>query len=581
MSIQSNFPNLKPTLLLDFANTKQLDNRVTFTRSTPAVYYDGKTTTMAEQNMLTYSQNSKTNWSEGSSTATINATTAPDGTTTAISLVPNTTSSSEHFFFQPYTGTVNQYTHSVYAKPNGYNWIWLRPQIGGSIIGWANFNVSTGTIGSVSSGITATITSVGNGWYRCTATATQGINTNYFCIGVANADGVPVFSGDGTSGAYIWGAQLEQRSSATAYTATTTQPITNYIPVLLTAGGNQPRFDCNPTTGESLGLLIEEQRTNQILYSDAFATSPWGVAAVSIQANTIVSPNGTLTGDKIVEDTTNNDHASYQVATVSAGANTFSVYAKAAGRTKFQLREGSAGATADFDLSNPSANMVLVGNGWYRCSLVATPASTTFIAQIYLQNASGTKVYTGDGFSGIFIWGAQLEVGAFATSYIATTSASATRTADYAVMTGTNFSSWYNQGQGTIYAEGQINYNPIGGGGNSFYSIDDTSASTNVIQPYFSNGSGILFSFVNVNGVEQSNTGVTAISASTFFKHAQIYQTNNFASVVNNSTVSTDTSGITPVVTQLQFSNGKSKYFRKFAYYPLVVTTTQLQALTS
>jgi hypothetical protein len=90
-----------------------------------------------------------------------------------------------------------------------------------------------------------------------------------------------------------------------------------------------------------------------------------------------------------------------------------------------------------------------------------------------------------------------------------------------------------------------------------------------------------LFSFVSVNGLEQANTGATPISASTFFKHAQIYQTNNFASVVNNLTVATDSTGVTPVVTQLQFANGKSKYFRKFAYYPLVVTSSQLQALTS
>ena len=84
MSIQANFPNLKPTLLLDFANTKQLDNRVTFTRSTPAVYYDGKTTAMAEQNLILQSQTiGNAGWLLVNTALVSDAGVAPDGTTTA------------------------------------------------------------------------------------------------------------------------------------------------------------------------------------------------------------------------------------------------------------------------------------------------------------------------------------------------------------------------------------------------------------------------------------------------------------------------------------------------------------------
>jgi hypothetical protein len=589
MSIQSNFPAIAPSLLLDFANTKTLDNRITFTRSTPACHYDGKTTAMAEQNLTLQSQTFDVSpWSNASLSVTANSTTAPDGTATADKLVENNVNTT-HAIYQSIGTTSGLCTWSVYAKADTRNWLNLTAYVAGARNTW--FDLTNGVVGTVASGCTASITAVGNGWYRCSVTTTGGSST-YFECWLANGDNVTSYAGDGTSGLFVWGAQLEQRSTATAYTVTTTQPITNYIPVLLSAGGNQARFDCNPTTGESLGLLIEEQRTN--IFSDSSAFQNWTILGGTVTQNAIVAPDGTLSGEKYSPSASTQFQLVYKLASVS-GVHTFSTYAKAGeynqlmlwtdnpvafGITAFNLTNGTVFQSG---ASHTNITITPVGNGWYRCSITVTTttASTpTFYIGIAPSGNTGGQ-FVGNGFSGGYIWGAQLEAGSFATSYIATTSASATRTADIAVMTGTNFSSWYNQAQGTIYAEGQINYNPIGGGSNAFYSIDDTSASTNVIQPYFSSSSGILFSFVSVNGLEQANTGATPISASTFFKHAQIYQTNNFASVVNNLTVATDSTGVTPVVTQLQFANGKSKYFRKFAYYPLVVTSSQLQALTS
>lgn len=595
MSIQSNFPNTKPSLLLDFSNTRQLDNRVTFTRSTPAVYYDGKTTAMAEQNLVLYSQNYAVgSWTLQEIVLSANSITAPDGTTTASTVSNNTGVNAYHRIYQaiPAFTQKTTYSFSLYLKYKDHQYVSFgltdnndyRSQV---VVDLSNGTITQNYVSTAGDTLTSAITSVGNGWYRVTGTFTPNtaIAVNLYFLGTLQQGSTFTpngYVGTGT-GFYLWGIQAEQRNASTAYTATTTQPITNYIPVLLTAGGNQPRFDCNPTTGESLGLLIEEQRTNFQIYSlTGYAWASYlGATWIS---SSVVAPNGQIQGADVTLPSGSQMYsyvASFGSSGIAVTASAYMKYRSGANIVGIGVYDNTQGNRyVYFDLSNgtisssdagASGTITSVGNGWYRCTNTKT-----------VQNATGGMTfYASNGACNIYTWGAQLEAGAFATSYIETTSASATRTADSAVMTGTNFSSWYNQGQGTIYAEGQINYNPIGGGGNSFYSIDDTSASKNVIQPYFSNGSGILFSFVNVNGVEQSNTGVTAISASTFFKHAQIYQTNNFASVVNNSTVSTDTSGITPVVTQLQFSNGKSKYFRKFAYYPLVVTTTQLQALTS
>lgn len=588
MSIQSNFPNLKPSLLLDFANTKQLDNRVTFTRSTSAVYYDGKTTAMAEQNLLVQSQNSTTNWTVTNNTATLSATTAPDGTSTALSLVPTTTSTDEHLFYQSFTGTDQAYTFSVYAKTNGYNWVYLRPQIVSSLL-WASFDLSTGTIGTVSSGITATITSVGNGWYRCTATRTLSANTCYFVVGVANADNHPTFAGNGTSGIYVWGAQVEQRSAATAYTATTTQPITNYIPVLLTAGGNQPRFDCNPTTGESLGLLIEEQRTNIALSSSDYAnTGVWVTYNASVTSNNNVAPDGSLTADTVIPNTTNVAHDVYQgITTANATTYTYSVYVKANGYTLFNVRTyGSSAINVVYNLSNQTIDsssgtnsgttITSIGNGWYRLTLTFVSSSTTTYistqptASGYTVN-TGNTIFAGNGFSGAFVWGAQLETGAFPTSYIATSGASATRTADSASMTGANFSSWFNKGEGTII------YNTSSGqyiqDARLFWQLDN--GVSNYLQIMYANYSfsGTYYPPLIIP------TGGTSTGPNL---NAFAFNTTSSAASTNGGSVSVG-SGLTyDFSSAARFTFGATNIpISKMAFYPKKLTNTNLQALTS
>ena len=111
----------------------------------------------------------------------------------------------------------------------------------------------------------------------------------------------------------------------------------------------------------------------------------------------------------------------------------------------FNLSTGTASGTG--------ASIVSVGNGWYLCIGTVTVNTTGSTGINFSINNGSTNSYTGDGYSGIYLWGAQLEAGAFPTSYIPTTSASVTRNADVASMTGTNFSSWYRQDAGCFYAE--------------------------------------------------------------------------------------------------------------------------------
>jgi hypothetical protein len=222
---------------------------------------------------------------------------------------------------------------------------------------------------------------------------------------------------------------------------------------------NIPRFDHDPLSRRSLGLLSEVERTNLLQRSEEFDNAYWVKTRASVTANTASAPAGNVTAGKFVEDTTAS--ATHRIdsgpISASSGATTFSLYAKAAERNRltisfdgnpggtpssagcvFDLSTGAVGSpSATGNISNATASLANAGGGWYRVILTAS-ASAAFTAtcRINLMNATGVS-YTGDGTSGIFIWGAQLEAASAPSTYIPTTTTAVTRTADSAVIDGT------------------------------------------------------------------------------------------------------------------------------------------------
>jgi hypothetical protein len=596
MSIQSNFPAIKPTLLLDFANTEELDGRITFTRASTATYY-GTQTAKAEENLLLRSQDfNEAYWTKTNATVTANSTAAPDGTTTAETLAVTSAGTGSRISVAP-GGLSGTNTISIFAKADTKTVIQVCDNT--SATAFVNFDLSGGAVGSTGGGATGVITALANGWYRCSTTFTW---ANEISFHVVDSSTSVRREAPATTGAlFIWGAQAENRSTVTAYTPTTTQPITNYIPVLQTAASGVARFDHNPTTFESLGLLIEEQRTNLLTYSEQFDNAAWTKTRSSITANTIVAPDGTLTGDKLVEDTTaTSSHVLIRssISFTSGTVYTISAYVKAAERTSLRLLFGvgfSASPAAFFNIStgvisaNPSGNsssasIAPVGNGWYRVSVTATADSTTSVGEFTATLVTGTNTvsYTGDGYSGIFIWGAQLESGSFSTSYIQTVASQVTRAADAASMTGANFSSWYRADEGTLYAESST-YSPTATR-SSFYIGDGTGNNRHML---FAGAAGGLFAITVASGTAQSNpTSGTVASANSFYKISYAYAVNNFGVSGNGAAVGTDTSGILPVeVNQALIGNYTSTtvlngHIKKLAFYPGRLSNTQLQALT-
>jgi hypothetical protein len=200
---------------------------------------------------------------------------------------------------------------------------------------------------------------------------------------------------------------------------------------------------------------------NLFLYSEQFDNADWLKGSSSVTANTTATtaPDGTYTADKLIEDATNNQHLIYKssIGTVSIGSvYTISCWAKSAERTQVSLTAYGEGYTA-FDLSsgtilqtggNSNVTITPYPNGWYRCSATITKTNTNASFFILIWNT--TNSYTGNGTSGIYIWGAQLERGRVASPYVATVASTVTRPTT-ATSTISNYSHTLNQPQYISY----------------------------------------------------------------------------------------------------------------------------------
>ena len=391
--------------------------------------------------------------------------------------------------------------------------------------------------------------------------------------------------------------------------------------VLQTAANDVPRFDHDPATGaSSLGLLIEEARTNLHLRSEDFSTG-WTTtathSALTVDAG-VDGLDGVADVGKFVCATTDGNtrrlYASADITTVSGTEYTFSVYLKPINSwpmVLIQLSQGTAVitqyASAKFDLSNGTvanvatgtASIQAVGNGWYRCSATSSGNLITGMRPkiILIDDVSdgAATAVTGIIDAGVYVWGAQLEAGAFPTSYIPTTSAAATRSADSAVVTP--ISSFYNQSEGTLFAESSSTALVAGDNQGIWGLGDDTLifASGNMLYATYlasvSHRIAITGAVSGASTVSSLNNSGVPQSANTPARSIFGYKTDDFAISTNGSSVATDTSGALPVVTgfsigglQKAWSSGGNQlngHIRKIAYWPKRLTNTLLEQLTT
>jgi hypothetical protein len=601
------FPDIRPSLLLDFANSKTLDPRITFTRGSTATYYDGKTTAKAEENLLTYSQEfDNSGWTKQAASITANQLAAPDGTTTA-DLFTADGSSAQHVLSEgSLTFTADNYVFSIFAKKgtNDFFQIRFNSNAGG---GRANFDLNNGTTGGVN-GVTATITDVGNGWYRCTAmeaaSATTSGGIQMSLIGALTDGSIPTNTLSTT--VYFWGAQLEQRSSATAYTPTTSAPIVKYQPTLQTAASGAARFDHSPTTGESKGLLIEEARTNLATHSK-MNESLDNISRGTVFANSIIAPDGTQTANIYREDTANGAHHIQEIIPNETAntVHTASVYLKNYGVSDVSLNmrisdSGDVYKKVFFDLDNIvvsfsgdagyTGTITDVGNGWRRCTITGDVGDGTNDLRVHVFSCQGTGTvssYTGNGWDGLGFWGLQVEVGSFATSYIATAGSTATRAADAAQVQNFDF----NDGEGTVYCEGSIKFSTSAQSYARLWEITQDADANSRFNIFMNeSGSDLNMGFVTQGTVYGGPTLDGSYTSGANVKTVVGYKLGENADVAEGGTLSQGSTHWTTTGTSRNrlylgsasaTSAWSNSYVRKFAYYSKLLSDATLKAMTT
>jgi hypothetical protein len=522
-------------------------------------------------------------------TVTANAAVAPDGTTTADLVYPTTTGTSRRILRDIVVATTGgvTYTQSLYVKSAGFRWLRTTGVNAASAADNIWFDIIDGVVGTVGGGVTAySISAVGDGWFRITASGIADDFADYFWIAGVDSNNSDTSTTNGTNGLYIWGAQLNLGSSALTYIPTTTAAVYSL-----------PR-DYNPTTGAALGVLVEEARTNLLTYSEQFDNAAWTLAFATVTANAITAPDGTTTADKLVEDATAASvHRASQNPTVTAVPNAFTIYAKAAERSWVQLRDASATVGVWFDLTNGvvgtanagiTGSIQSVGNGWYRCTAIRTPSAGAITFAVSIANADASNAYNGVAGNGIYIWGAQLEAGAFATSYIPTVASQVTRAADQISILTSAFP--YSATAGTMVVEAMFEGRRTTGGFEVWAALDNgTSSNTSLMVG--SNGltdnaarSLALVSSSLVADLRPAG----ALALNILYKQAFAFAANDFAACRGGGTVVTDTSGAMPSgITTLRFrresadDSNFSGWIKRFAYYASRKTDAELQVLST
>ena len=538
-----------------------------------------------------------------------NATIAPNGLQTADLITENTTATASHFIYQDvvFSGTG---TLSVYAKSaTGNRFLYLRFLVTANNWATSIFDLATGSVTQQSNGSSwsgaydATITTAGNGWYRCSLKVTASSVAN-ITFGLSNSGtpslgalyGDALYTGDGTSGIYLWGAQLSDSASLDTYS-----PV--YGAAVTSAAYYAPRLDFDPVTLAAKGLLVEEQRTNLLQRSAEFDNAYWGknklnTTGIPAWVNVGVAPDGTLSAEKLIPNTTSAADHNITSTNVSSGNYTMSIYAKADGYSRLMLYDNGTSTGYGFDLSAgtmfavsgissaSSPLIVPVGNGWYRCSIYAVGALRF---DIYVLNSTSFSNFAGNGTDGVLVWGAQVEAGSFPTSYIPTGAASATRSADVASVATSQFP--YSATEGSIVVNWGVGQTSTTNA--RLIWMDDTDTGT--YENFITLRQGGNVSTAGAEGAVISGSSTQAaiiattpsLTVGSYYKAAFAYSANDFAFCFNGGSVGTDTSGTVPSGIDLMrigshrdgtYLNG---HIRQITYIPRRLTNAELQARTA
>jgi hypothetical protein len=582
----SRFPPV-PTLSLPFALTGALDPRVTFSRPSLATMYDSTgRLTFAPNNLSLNSQNfSGANWPASNISRTIGQSDPFGGTNATLGTF---TSNGGDGLSQNILGLPSDRSHivSIYARFGTWRWFEFTTVSGLATRSWVD--LQNGVAGT-SNHSNFTVAPAGNGFVRISAKV-QGAGEFYFTPRDGNGIGGAATTNNGAT-FFVYGFQAEAVTYETVprtYNATTT------------AAYYGPRFDYNPNTLDARGLLIEEARTNICNYSNDIANAAWTKLNGTVTNGQATGPDGTLSmalfastgGETRILPTKSalTGSLSYTYSIVASYINANARYLWF--RNFFDARDTCFDlqlATAVTVPAGATTSIQILGGGLFRYSVSSTlPATPASVDQfLWTQSNSATNPSSGTVGGQCYVGYAQIEQGSFATSYIPTVAAAVARSADIATMTGTNFSNWYNQGQGTfVYEAAQSATGATTALAGSTY-VDGTNASATL--HYFNNtaSNAQLTSYSPSSAIQvDMSTGIPNLVQGVYRKAAFAYAIDNFAVVATGTSVAQDNSALlaAPVVFSigsqrgaLGFMNG---WISSLVYYNTRLPNAALQSLT-
>jgi hypothetical protein len=369
-------------------------------------------------------------------------------------------------------------------------------------------------------------------------------------------------------------------SDIITFTRASTATFFNSSGVLTSAAINDPRFDYDPLTLAARGLLIEEMRANLLPYSEQFDNiSGWVVqsTAPTITPNTVESPAGTFTADTITFAATDSRIRNAVGLSFTAGVSyTFSIYVKAVGTSLNKIR------FAFFDGAQQNSPDLIVSNAvWTRLTTTFIAANTTASGSLQIRNATDNLA------NSLYIWGAQLEAGAFPTSYIPTTTTALTRNADVASVN--TLAPWYNATEGTLYGEITDAAIAVGGVSRRIANINDGTEADRITIGW-AGATSVAAAFVTDNSVAQA--GFTSPAGAYPFptKVALAYKAADFQAAVNGSAFATVSSGTVPTVNRMTIGDvvtgttgaqNINGHVRRITYYPRRLSQAELAAITA
>jgi len=551
----------KLSLDLQFAADKTLTARKgptpTFTRASGATFVNNLgEIKYARENLILQSQNfSSASWQKLNGATVGSAVSDPFGGTSAYTIDFSSTSLSRVEQTSPSGIQVgNVVTISVYLRAD------------------SNTTISTRFATEPLSIFNVTTT-----WQRFTYTAT--VSTGVF----------PQITNNSASNKtiYAYGFQVERHEFARAYIPTTTAAV------------YQPRFDHDPVTFASKGLLIEESRTNLLFRSDDFGASEWNAGSarnLTVASDNTTSPSGATDADRLTVGATTTVYQVIQNLPASGNltsgtAYTVSGFFKANQVTRISIWAGNTVTIpfdAMFDLTGSgsvvanafgTASIQAYSNGWYRCVITGTAGATSGTT-LRISPVSGTsRTYAGNSTDSFYAWGVQLEAGSFPTSYIPTTTASVVRSGDVCSITGSAFTGFYNQREGTVLTDSI----PAAVAGTvTIFSLSNGTANERWVNRFAQNEQVVVTSAGTESGLDAINP-----VAGQRYKVVTTGKVNDFAMSINGLAAVTDTSQLMPVVDRAGIGNltavasSGAMTIASIRYYKKRLSNAKIQALST